>query len=178
MDLIDALFDLCKSEAQPIIAIDGPAGAGKTSLASLIKSALSREYSVNVIHMDDLYLGWDKALTSELSETLNFIVSSHKKQKSISLSYYDWKQEFLAPATEIPSTELLILEGVGSGQREIRDQLTTLIWMQIDEKEGLARVLQRDGDEIESQMRKWLETQEQHFRDEETQKAADFELTT
>jgi uridine kinase len=178
MDLIDALSDLCKSQLQPIIAIDGPAGAGKTSLASLLKSALSQEYSVNVIHMDDLYLGWDRTLTSELSETLGFIVSSHKEKKAISLSFYDWQHETLLPVHEIPSSQLLILEGVGSGQREIRDQLTTLIWMEIDQKQGLARVLQRDGDEIESQMRKWLETQEQHFSDEETQKAADFELTT
>jgi hypothetical protein len=42
----------------------------------------------------------------------------------------------------------------------------------------MARVLERDGNEIENQMRKWLSTQEQHFRDEGTQNAADFVLTT
>ena len=60
----------------------------------------------------------------------------------------------------------------------IRDSLSALIWIDIDESEGLARVLERDGKEIESQMRKWLATQEQHFAVEGTQNAADFVLTT
>ena len=75
-------------------------------------------------------------------------------------------------------SELLILEGVGSGQMAIRDSLAALIWIDIEDSEGLARVLERDGIEIESQMKKWLSTQEQHFRDEGTQNAADFVLTT
>ena len=40
MQLIDALLDLCSEIIQPIIAIDGPAGAGKTTLAHDIKLAL------------------------------------------------------------------------------------------------------------------------------------------
>ncbi len=44
MDLIDALSDLCKDVAQPIIAIDGPAGAGKTTLSHDIKLALAQRY--------------------------------------------------------------------------------------------------------------------------------------
>jgi hypothetical protein len=71
----------------------------------------------------------------------------------------------------------MILEGVGSGQRAIRDSLTALFWIDIEDEQGLARVLQRDGIDIENQMRKWLATQEQHFRAEGTQNAADFVLT-
>jgi len=60
----------------------------------------------------------------------------------------------------------------------VRDSLAALIWIDIEESEGLARVIARDGKEIESQMRKWLATQEQHFLSEGTQNAADFVLTT
>jgi hypothetical protein len=52
-----------------------------------------------------------------------------------------------------------------------------LIWIDIDAEDGLARVLLRDGNTIENQMRKWLATQEQHFDVEKTQNAADFVLT-
>ena len=51
MELIAALTDLCKEKSRPIIAIDGPAGAGKTTLASEIFLALSSKISVEVIHM-------------------------------------------------------------------------------------------------------------------------------
>ncbi len=177
MDLIGALFDLCKSTPQPIIAIDGPAGAGKTTLAHDIKLALAQSYSISEIHMDDLYEGWDNALTSQLSDVLTHLVAAHKKSLAISLSIYDWHVGAFKQATKLEKSELLILEGVGSGQSTIRDSLTALIWIEIEATEGLARVLQRDGDEIENRMRKWLATQEQHFAIDGTQNAADFVLT-
>ncbi len=178
MDLIDALSDLCKDVSQPIIAIDGPAGAGKTTLAHDVKLALAQRYSITEIHMDDLYDGWDNALTSQLTDVLTHLVSAHKVAKPISLSTYNWLAGEFNPASEIEKSELLILEGVGSGQMAIRDSLAALIWIDIEDSEGLARVLERDGNEIESQMKKGLSTQEQHFRDEGTQNAADFVLTT
>jgi len=177
MDLIAALSDLCKTTTQPVIAIDGPAGAGKTTLAHDIKLALAQSYSITEIHMDDLYDGWDNALTSQLADVLTHLVDAHKKSLPISLSNYDWRAGAFSPVAEIEKSELLILEGVGSGQRAIRDSLTALIWIDIEDTEGLARVLQRDGIEIENQMRKWLATQEQHFQAEGTQNAADFVLT-
>ena len=128
--------------------------------------------------MDDLYDGWDNALTSQLSDVLVHLVSAHKNAKPISISTYNWHTGLFNPASEIERSELLILEGVGSGQMAIRDSLAALIWIDIDESQGLARVLERDGRELESHMKKWLSTQEQHFRDEGTQNAADFVLTT
>ena len=178
MELIAALLDLCKDTSQPIIAIDGPAGAGKTTLALDIKLALAQRYSVTEIHMDDLYDGWDNALTSQLAEVLEHVVKSHKNCAPISLSTYDWHAGAFSPVEELEKSELLILEGVGSGQMAIRDSLSALIWIDIEDSQGLARVLERDGKEIESQMKKWLATQAQHFRDQGTQNAADFVLTT
>ena len=178
MELIAALLDLCKDTSQPIIAIDGPAGAGKTTLALDIKLALAQRYSITEIHMDDLYDGWDNALTSQLTEVLVHVVKSHKNCAPISLSTYDWHAGAFSPAQELERSELLILEGVGSGQMAIRDSLSALIWIDIEDSQGLARVLERDGKEIESQMKKWLATQAQHFRDQGTQNAADFVLTT
>ena len=178
MDLIDALSDLCKQTSQPIIAIDGPAGAGKTTLAHDLALALASHYSITEIHMDDLYEGWDNALTPQLTEVLTRLVDSHQQKKPYSLSTYNWHEGRFNPPSQIDESELLILEGVGSGQQAIRDSLSALIWIDIDDSQGLTRVLARDGDAIENQMRKWLATQEQHFRDEGTQKAADFVLTT
>jgi uridine kinase len=178
MDLIDALSDLCKDVSQPIIAIDGPAGAGKTTLAHDIALALAQRYTITEIHMDDLYDGWDSALTPQLTDILTYIVSAHKNSSPISISTYNWHESAFNPATEIEKSELLILEGVGSGQTAIRDSLAALIWIDIQDSQGMARVLKRDGSAIENQMSKWLSTQEQHFRHEGTQNAADFVLTT
>jgi uridine kinase len=178
MQLTAALLDLCKGNAKSVIAIDGPAGAGKTTLAGNLALALSQDISVHVIHMDDLYDGWDNALGPQLSETLHHIVETHKSGKEVSFSRYNWTESSFMEAHAIPAADLIILEGVGSGQGAIRDELAALIWIDIDHSLGLERVISRDGQSIKPQMQKWLAQQEQHFAREGTQNAADFILTT
>ncbi len=178
MQLTAALLDLCKGSAKSVIAVDGPAGAGKTTLATNLALALSQDLKVQVIHMDDLYDGWQNALGAQLSETLTYIVSSHRIGKKVKFSKYDWIQSQFNEAQEIPEADLIILEGVGSGQLAIRDELAALLWIDIDHSLGLERVISRDGDSIKAQMQKWLVQQEQHFAREGTQNAADFILTT
>ena len=178
MQLTAALLDLCKESPKSVIAIDGPAGAGKTTLAANLARALASDLRVQIIHMDDLYDGWDNALGSQLSETLAHIVSSHKSGRAVKYSKYDWAKSAFKEAEEIPEADLLILEGVGSGQIAIRDELAALLWIDIDHSLGLERVISRDGDSIKAQMQMWLTEQEQHFAREGTQNAADFILTT
>jgi uridine kinase len=178
MELTAALLDLCKESTHPIIAIDGPAGAGKTTLANNLALALASDYSVHVVHMDNLYDGWDRALSPQLTQSLQFISKSHKSGKKISYSSYNWSTEEFDEAEEFPQVNLIIFEGVGSGQSSIRSEISALIWIDVAEDEGLARVLERDGTAIKNQMEKWLTQQDEHFRAEGTQNAADFVLTT
>jgi uridine kinase len=177
MELTAALFDLCKNIKRPIIAIDGPAGAGKTTLADHLAAALSLKYSVNIIHMDDLYNGWEGAFDHHLTDALTGIVDSHQSGKKVSLSRYDWSKGTFAQAQELPSADLLILEGVGSSQKAVRPHLASSIWIEIDRTQGLERVLKRDGAAISEEMQMWLRLQDQHFREEESEKTADFVLT-
>jgi uridine kinase len=178
MELTDALFDLCKSVSQPIIAIDGPAGAGKTTLAEHLSAALSLKYKCAVIHMDSLYNGWDAPFDHHLKDSLLKAVTAHKNSEAISLPRFDWHSNKFIGGDEIPPSQLLILEGVGSSQRAIRPFLAATIWIDIDSQSGLQRVLHRDGAAISQQMQQWLVIQGQHFREEDSKNAADFELTT
>lgn len=178
MQLTDALFDLCNTSTQPIIAIDGAAGAGKTTLASHLTAALSLRYKVTTIHMDDLYNGWDNAFDHHLTDSLVLAAQSHKEAIQYSLRYFDWSQNHFREPAEITPCELLILEGVGSSQRAVRPFLNASIWIEVDPTIGLNRVLARDGDQISPQMQRWLTAQEQHFLNEGSAGAADFVLTT
>ena len=178
MQLTDALFDLCRDVDRPIIAIDGPAGAGKTTLAEHLKAALSLKYKTNVVHMDSLYNGWTFPFDHHLTDALEVAVTSHKRGDSLLLPQYDWANSRYGVAQEFPAAHLLILEGVGSLQRAIRSEITASLWIEIDPIRGLERVIYRDGDSISQEMQRWLTLQEQHFKEEESEKAADFVLTT
>lgn len=177
MDLTDALFDLCKSSKRPIIAIDGAAGAGKTTLAEHLSAALSLKYKVRVIHMDDLYNGWENAFDHNLTNALITASTSHHKGEKFSLSRYNWSASSFSQPEEVPQADLLIFEGVGSSQTAVRPYLTASIWIEIERNKGFQRVISRDGVAISNEMNNWLDLQEEHFRHEGSEKAADFVLT-
>jgi uridine kinase len=177
MELTAALLDLCSSNNRPIIAIDGPAGAGKTTLAEHLTAALSLKYKCTTLHMDDLYNGWDTPFDHHLTNALITACRAHQKSEKFSLSFFNWSKGEYGAATEYPPSDLLILEGVGASQAAIRPYLDASIWIDIDPALGLERVLHRDGDSISADMQKWLGKQEQHFLENDSQNVADFELS-
>jgi uridine kinase len=178
MQLIDALAEIAHSVEQPIIAIDGPAGAGKTTLASTISLALSPRISTTVIHMDELYPGWESALGEELSNTLTWLTSCHKAKKPLLYSSFNWEANEFANPKSHPSTHLLILEGVASAQIAIEETLATSIWLDLDPLIGYQRVIDRDGENISRKMTQWLVMQEQHFAADRTKERCEFLLST
>jgi uridine kinase len=178
MQLIEALSEITQAVEQPIIAIDGPAGAGKTTLASTLSLALSTSMSTRVIHMDELYPGWEKALGEELSKTLTWLTSCHKAKKPLLYSSFNWGANEFHPPKSHESTQLLIIEGVASAQLPIEESLATSIWLDLDPEIGFRRVIERDGESISLEMKKWLVMQEQHFAADRTKERCEFILST
>ena len=176
MQLIAALSDLCK-KTPAIIAIDGPAGAGKTTLAGELKRSFSSQ-QVEVVHLDDLYNGWSNALSEELAQKISALAKDFLSGKDHLLDIYDWGAMAFTSQKVVKSGDILIIEGVGSGQSALREFYSALIWIDIDDDSGLTRVLERDGQSLADEMKKWQVTQREHFEREKTRQSADFELTT
>ena len=178
MDLIDALFDTCALIPHPIITIDGPAGAGKTTLADHIARSFNSKISTSVIHMDDIYNGWSNPFGKPFLEALRAITEAHFAGKACEIQKYDWYKGEYGPSITHSPTQLLVLEGVGSSTSHIREYVSASIWIDIKPEDGLQRVLMRDGTSIENEMQQWLKTQEAFFTLEQSAELADFALTT
>lgn len=183
LDEIAASILLSQSQcgATKVIAIDGLAGAGKTSLAKALKKKLSEievDIRVEIIAMDDLYNGWEDALTPTLTRTLLNQILTPISVKQISVEYrtYNWFTSEQGVVKVLPPADIVILEGVGSGQIQVRKFLSHLIWIDIAPEIGLARVLRRDGDYIESQMRQWQGREYEFFVKEKTRDSATIRL--
>ena len=178
-ELWQAVDSLTAVGKRPIIAIDGPAGSGKTTLAQQIQSRIhDRGQSSTTVHMDDLYHGWDDALTPSLTSKLIALTTAHTGGEELILHRFDWLASTFTEPTRSPSTDFLILEGVGSSQRPIRNSLALIIWIESNPEAGIARVLAREpGIEVE-QMREWQIREREHFARDESKVAANIEIST
>jgi len=165
--IVSAIAEISATKTGPIlIAIDGPAGSGKTSLANQLSNKLN---SVTTIHMDDLYNGWEDALTATLTQHLEeWIIDPFGKHQSVLYQKFNWSTGEYGLAVEARDIELLILEGVGAAQEIIRQSADLTIWIEVGPQIGLARVLNRDGDQLLPFMLKWQERESAHFLMDQT----------
>ena len=166
------------SDGMTLIAIDGPAGAGKTTLAAQFFDEYSTSKTVALIHMDDLYNGWVNALDDRLTSRLTGIVEAFATHSRFSIPTFNWATMRFDLSQTVDPSDILIIEGVGAAQKIVRDAGATVYWLDIEPDVGLARVLERDGYEIESQMHQWQLDQDAHFLRDETRANANHILTS
>ena len=161
-----------------LLAIDGPAGSGKTTLAAKLQSEYQLVSTVQVIHMDDLYNGWEHALSEELTLKLSEIVQAHKGGKSFYVKKFNWNTMEFGDAELIQPAEVLILEGVGAAQKIVRDAGAKSYWIETLPEIGLQRVLDRDGHHLGDLMLGWQSYQDAHFKKDKTAENCDVKLTS
>ncbi len=156
-----------------LLVIDGPSGSGKTTLRDrVVATAEARGTGVAVVHMDDLYGGWDglrpsgHRLREQLLEPLSQGRPGHHRR-------YDWLRGEHAEELTVPVTDVLVVEGVGSWRRAHADRVTVLVWVEAPRDVRLERVLRRDGPEIEPELRRWQPQEDALHAEEGTREHAD-----
>ena len=163
-----------ENDKTTLIAIDGVAGSGKTTLALKLATDLTDSY---VVHMDDLYDGWNNPLSQKLTaRVISQLLNPISKQMSVSYQVFNWKLNRFTDFKSVPQSKYLILEGVGAAQREFRPYMNKIIWIECDPNLGYNRVIARDGDQVKQEMLKFLIDQNNHFLTELSKNAADYTL--
>lgn len=149
------------NERPVLVVIDGPAGAGKSTLAARIVEEIG---AGEIIHCDDLYNGWDDALTETFQEHLQqWILDPLSQGQMPRYQKYDWSSRAFSPSVALGRSALIILEGVGCAIEKVTKAADLTIWIDIPYHVGLERVLQRDGEEIRNEMLRWLDRQREYF---------------
>jgi hypothetical protein len=138
---IVSLVDAREARCGPthLVAIDGPSGAGKTTLAAEVAAALAAP----TVHMDDLYPGWDglRAATERLQ---SWVVAPLRSGHPARYRRWDWAAGRYADWVQLPVSEVIVVEGCGSGAMPAGDALSALVWVEADEGVRKARGLARD----------------------------------
>jgi len=154
-----------------IVVIDGPAGSGKTTLAKSLSGLLE---NCPIIHMDEIYEGWENALSPKTSQDLvEWIINPLLEDKSIEYLKYDWHLEQRIEKVVINNSKVMIIEGVGASVSEISKHACLKLWIEVNEETGINRVLTRDGLQIQEQMKKWQRQESKFFIENNSKENSD-----
>jgi cytidylate kinase len=161
-----------------IVTIDGPAGSGKTTLANEIAIELAKsKVDVSVVHLDELYEGWDNALDQILFNRIEaWILAPVRNGLGPRHLKFDWHLNKYASWSELPVAAIVIIEGVGSGHTSLREQVSKAIWVEADEHLLLDRVVERDGLAIRDEMLIWKSREQAYFELHGVKEAAQIHL--
>jgi hypothetical protein len=151
-----------------VVAVDGHAGAGKTTLAGRLAAELG---GAPVVHTDDLAtheepFGWVPRLAEQ-------VFGPWAQGRAAEHEVYDWTARRFAGRRAVPPAPVAVLEGVGSGRAAVRPYLSLLLWLEVDPATARRRGLRRDGAQLAPFWTGWTRAEDAHFAADPTRPYAD-----
>ncbi|WP_344950724.1 (d)CMP kinase [Sphaerisporangium flaviroseum] len=159
--------------ATRVIAVDGPSGSGKTTMGR----ALAGELDAALIHMDDLYPGWD-GLRDGVDRLVEWILRPLAGGEAARWRRYDWTLGAYAEWREVPPSKVVVVEGVGTGAVAARPYTSFLVWMEAPVSVRRARALSRDGETYRPHWERWARQEQAYFAADRVRDRADAIIDT
>ena len=99
--------------ATTVVAINGPSGAGKTDFADALAMRLP---SAHLLHMDDLYPGWDGRVQA-VADLYDQVLAPLARGERAAYRRWDWEHHRHAgwqglPATDLPGLASMSMMGI------------------------------------------------------------------
>jgi uridine kinase len=163
-----------------LVCIDGPAGSGKTTLAAEVAAAVPDGITVVVVHLDDVYPGWD-GLTEGLRRAADDLLGPLAAGQRGRYRRFDWVAGAEGDRCDVDPVDLLVLEGVGAGAAG-RGHSSLLVWVEAPPEVRLARGLERDltlpgqpsdADDLRAKWLRWMADEEALHAQDRTRARAD-----
>lgn len=151
-----------------VLAIDGPGGAGKSTIAIAVARTLG---DVPILHTDD-FAAWDNPL-DWYQRLLDQVLVPLASGVPARYQRYDWESRRLAEWHEIDPRDFLIIEGVGSSQSALATYLSARVWVRTSRAERLRRGLQRDGQQALALWEEWMRAEDEYIAAQRPDRCAD-----
>jgi uridine kinase len=153
-----------------IVAVDGPGGAGKTSLAFW----LAQKLDAPVIHTDD-FASWENPVDWWL-QVIELALKPLAAGKRARYRPMRCGGEERAPVSIEPN-DIVILEGVTASRQAFQPYLAYSIWIETRRELRLQRGLERDGADAWAQWEQWMKAEDRYIERERPAERADLVLS-
>lgn len=156
-----------------VVAVDGPSGSGKTTLAKGLVDAIGAP----VVHMDELYPGWD-GLAEAVPLLVNQVLVPLSRGRAGAYRVWDWEADAWGAAREVAPGPVLVVEGCASSVGAAGGYAAVRVWLEAPREERMRRGLARDGETYAPHWRRWAAQEQALFAADGTRAKADVVLTT
>ncbi len=158
--------------ANPVVALDGRSGAGKSSLARRLVAAWPGHGRVQLVALDDVYPGWD-GLADGVEYARRVILSPHARGLIGVWERWDWEASARAEAYAVDPSLPLVVEGSGLLTPEVARLADVSVWVEAPLASRKARALDRDGDTYRPHWDRWAAQEDRHLEAHHPERLAD-----
>lgn len=178
LDTIDALLPY----AAPLVAIDGPCGGGKSTLAERLKK---RWPQAEIFHMDDFFLPPQMRTAQRLEQPGENVDHERFERevliplaegKDFAYNVFSCRDNSLSPKSA-RRAPLYIIEGAYSLHPKLRGYYDIRVFLDIDPETQAERILKREGDQAERFFRQWIPMENRYFEACGVRECSDFLLS-
>jgi uridine kinase len=151
-----------------IVAVDGLAGAGKSTFARRLAAALG---GAPIVPTDD-FASWDEPLDwwPRFVEQVLEPLARNEPARYVTSS---WGPGHEQREVEVRPASFLLVEGVGSTRRAFRPFLAYTVWVEAPRELRLGRGLERDGEDARPLWEAFSAAEDEYAATERPREAAD-----
>ena len=152
-----------------VIAIDGRAASGKSTLADKLSCIID----AGVVRMDDFFLPMDLRTLQRLSEAggnlhyerfIEEVIPCVAKRCAFSYRVFDCSQMAICGERRISESEWRIVEGSYSHHPRFGDYADLKVFCSVSEEEQMRRILGRNGEKMWLRFKnEWIPMEEKYF---------------
>jgi len=161
---------MLRDQDQVTVAIDGPCGAGKSSLADLLQTI----YDCNVLHMDDFFLPAAMKTQERLQEPggnvhyerlYKEVLAELSQNRPFHYRPFNCGSQSLGTEIAVFPKPLNIIEGAYSLHPALADAYDLKVFLEIGPEEQSKRILRRNGPEMLKRfISQWIPLENRYFQ--------------